>query len=335
MLKYKKTREETLFMDFMNVKQNCSVFGDGLHDDTKALQACLDELKNGGTIYFPDGIYLLSASLIFYSHQKLRFADNAVLLRSANTTPITRYLLASYSEPDWGGYSGTHDVIISGGIFDGNTETDEKSTLINTVHSSDIVIENCRFLHCSQWHFIELNATTKTVVRNCIFEGPSDTSINERLNNEQIQLDFAKEGNYGPIYNCDGTLIDFCKDETVCSHILIESNTFRCAGFPAIGHHGNCAHHHIEIRNNIFDGFSGLYGKSRGYIIFRPDVHTVHIADNTFIAPKKTESPNIGIILENSDKSTFTQENNVFMGHFDDCFVGNITAVNNVIKNEN
>ena len=123
-------------MKFINVRNGRNVYADGVHDDTKALQACLNELKDGGTVYFPDGTYLLSGALIFYSHQRLRLSDNAVLLRSAKSDPITHYLLASYSEPEWAGYSGTHDVEISGGVFDGNGEVMEVSTLVNTVHCS-------------------------------------------------------------------------------------------------------------------------------------------------------------------------------------------------------
>ena len=50
-------------MEFINVLDNRGVYGDGIHDDTKALQNCIDTLKSGGTIYFPDGVYLLSATL--------------------------------------------------------------------------------------------------------------------------------------------------------------------------------------------------------------------------------------------------------------------------------
>ncbi|MBQ3519977.1 MAG: hypothetical protein IJA31_11725 [Clostridia bacterium] len=322
-------------MVFINVKQNPSVYADGIHDDTKALQACLDMAKNGGTVYFPDGTYLLSAALIFYSDQHLKLSDNAVLLRSATSEPLTHYLLASYSEPEWAGYNGTHNVVISGGVFDGNADMTEKSTLLNTVHCNNIVIENCKFVHCSRWHFIEINGTTNAVIRNCIFDGPSYTFINEELYNEQVQLDLARHGSYGPVYNCDGTLIDFCSDDTVCSNILIENNIFKCGGFPAIGHHGNCDHNHIEIRNNIFDGPSGTFGQSRGYIFFRPDVHDVHVHNNAFIAVDKTDSPNIGIIAENPDKTVFTAEDNVFIGHFDDCFVGGITEQNNALQKTN
>ena len=304
-------------MRFVNVKKNPDVYGDGIHDDTKALQSSIDEVKDGGTVYFPDGIYLLSASLIFYSNQHFILSDKAVLLRSAEEGKLTRYLLAAYSEPEWGGYSGTHDVVISGGVFDGNRETDEKCTLMNTVHCNNILIENCRFVHCARWHFIEINGTKNAVIRSCVFDGPTYTHKPEELLNEQIQLDFSRHGSYGPVYNCDGTLIDFCSDDTVCSNIVIENNIFKCDGFPAIGHHGDCKHNGIIIRNNIFDGPSGRYGSSRGYIIFRPEVSDITVEGNVFIAPENEyDSPNTGMIIENTDKKTFREYNNTYIGNF-------------------
>lgn len=305
-------------MDFIKVTDNKNVFADGVHDDTKALQECIDKVKNGGTVYFPDGIYLVSAALIFYSNQVFRLSDNAVILRSNEGDTITRYLLASYSEPEWGGYEGTHDVIISGGIFDGNGDTKEKSTLINTVHCRNIRIEGCRFRHCSMWHMIEINSTENAIVQSCVFEGSTYTLIPENLLNEQIQLDLAHDGSYGPVYNCDGTLIDFCKDDTVCSNIRITDNIFKCAGFPAIGHHGDCAHHNICIENNIFDGTSGLYGNSRGYIIFRPSVYGVKIKNNFFVSQEEADSPNYGIVFENPDKAELLSEGNIFSGKIDE-----------------
>lgn len=308
-------------MKFIKVTDHEKVFADGIHDDTKALQDCIDEVKDGGTVYFPDGTYLISATLIFYSNQHLKFSDNAVVLRSDKSEPITRYLLASYSEPEWSGYEGTHDVVISGGIFDGNKNLTEKSTLVNTVHCKNIRIENCRFTHCSQWHFIEINSTENAVIESCVFDGHSYTSIPENLLNELIQLDLAREGSYGPVYDCDGTLIDFSSDDTVCRNIAIRNCIFKCAGFPAIGHHGDCAHHNIEISGNIFDGTSGIGKFSRGYIIFRPQVYDVLVTNNSFIAPKSCESSNLGIIIENPDKTTLTQKDNLFTGEFDSKFI--------------
>lgn len=301
-------------MNFINVMQKGNVYADGIHDDTKALQSCIDELRNGGTVYFPDGVYLISATLIFYSNQTLRFSDKATILRSDKIEPVTRYLLASYSEPEWGGYEGTHDVVISGGTFDGNANLNEKTTLVNTVHCRNITIENCRFVHCAHWHCIEINATENATVQNCYFDGPSYTFISENLLNEQLQLDLSKYGSYGPVYNCDGTLIDFKDDKTVCRNITVKNNIFKCNGFPGIGHHDDCAHYNIVISDNIFDGPSGRDGKSRGYVIFRPSVYSVTVRNNIFIAPEETDSPCLGIICEHPDASILTEENNLFIG---------------------
>lgn len=301
-------------MEFIKVTDNKNVFADGVHDDTKALQECIDKVKDGGTIYFPDGTYLVSSTLIFYSNQTFKLSDNAVILRNKESNTVTRYLLASYSEPQWSGYEGTHDVVISGGIFDGNADLIEKSTLVNTVHCRNIRIVCCHFRNCSMWHMIEINSTENAVIDSCVFDGPSYTLIPENLLNEQIQLDLAHEGSYGPVYNCNGDLIDFCKDDTVCHNVVISNNIFKCAGFPAIGHHGDCGHNNILIENNIFDGKSGLYDKSRGYIIFRPMVYDVKIKKNVFISPENTNSPNYGIIFENQKSDELLTESNVFIG---------------------
>lgn len=305
-------------MKFMNVKTNKNVYADGIHDDTMALQNCIDNVRDGGTVYFPDGTYLLSAALIFYSNQNLKFSDNAILLRSEKSNPLTRYLLASYSEPTWGDYDGTHDVVISGGIFDGNKNLTEPSTLINTVHCSNITIENCRFRHCARWHFIEINGSENVVVQNCVFDGPTYTHKPDELLNEQIQLDMSRHGSYGPVYNCDGSLIDFKSDDTACRNIVIRNNIFKCDGFPGIGHHGDIDHHNILIENNIFDGPSGRSGKSRGYIIFRPMVYDLKVRNNFFLAPEKTDAPSYGIILENTDTDALTTANNTFIGKIDE-----------------
>ncbi len=305
-------------MKFIKVTDCKTVFADGIHDDTRALQECIDAVKDGGTVYFPDGTYLVSAALIFYSNQVFKLSDNAVILRSDKSEPLTRYLLASYSEPEWGGYEGTHDVIISGGIFDGNKNLTEHSTLVNTVHCRNIRIEGCRFRHCAWWHMIEINSSDHVMVSNCVFDGPAYTVTPEKLVNEQIQLDLARDGSYGPVYNCDGTLIDFCKDDTVCSNIIIINNLFKCAGFPAIGHHGDCAHNNIFILNNIFDGPSGLYGKSRGYITFRSKVRYLEASNNVFVSPEKYDSPNYGIVFDNPDDKKLLTENNIFTGKIDE-----------------
>lgn len=320
-----KVTQRCFIVNFLDIGQVKEIFADGLHDDAKAIQACLDKMKDGGTVYFPDGTYLISSCLIFYSNQHLKFSDNAMLLRSAKSETITRYMLASYSEPEIGGYEGTHDVIISGGIFDGNAETDEKLTILNTVHCSNITVKNCRFRHGSLWHYIELNSTKNATVSDCVFDGTSYTAIRDNLTSELVQIDAPRVGTYGPVYNCDGELIDFCPDGTPCVYIKFDSNIFKCGGFPGIGHHGNDAHNDIKIYNNVFTGFSGIVENSRGFIMFIEKTFDVKISNNAFISSAKDEK-SLGIVTLNPDKSSCIAEGNTFIGKFDERYTGGITG---------
>lgn len=316
-------------MKFLDIGKVDDIYADGIHDDAKAIQRCLDEMKDGGTIYFPDGTYLISSCLIFYSDQWLKFSDNAILLRSADCEVITKYMLASYSEPDAGRYNGTHDVVISGGIFDGNATLTEKLTILNTVHCNNIVIKNSKFIHCAYWHCIELNSTKGAQVLDCVFDGTSYTAMREDLTSELIQLDAPLDGTYGPVYNCDGKLIDFCKDKTPCCDITIASNIFKCGGFTAIGHHGNDAHNGIKICCNVFTGLAGNTERSRGFITFMEKVYDADISDNAFISESAPDQKCIGIATDNPEKNSVIAKNNVFTGHFDEYFAGGITAEHN------
>lgn len=316
-------------MKFLDIGQRKNIYADGIHDDTKAIQECLDELKDGGTIYFPDGTYLISAALIFYSNQWLKFSDKAILLRSAKSEPITRYMLASFSEPEVGGYEGTHDVVISGGIFDGNQELTEKLTILNTVHCDNIVIKNCRFVNGAVWHYIELNSTKGALVLDCVFDGNSYTAIRENLTSELVQVDAPDENTYGPVYDCNGTLIDFLKDKTPCTDITLASCIFKCAGFTAIGHHGNYEHSDIKIHNNVFEGLSGNEMLSRGFITFMEKAKGVEVSDNAFISNADKKQVSWGIQTKNPDKGSLIAESNMFIGNFNEYFVGGITATEN------
>lgn len=319
-------------MKFLDIGTKSTVYGDGVHDDTKALQECLDELRDGGTLFFPDGTYLLSGALIFYSHQNLIFSDHAVLRRSDKSDPITKYLLASYSEPAWADYDGTHDVTITGGIFDGNEKLTEYMTIVNTVHCKNITIRNCTFIHCAGWHCIEINGTDHAVIENCVFDGPSYTALRPDLSNELIQFDASIHGSYGPVYDYAHNLIDFCSDATVCRNCVVRNCLFKCDGFPGVGHHGNHDHHNIEICNNLFIGRIDRFDHSRGFVIFMEKAHSIHVHDNIFASKSEADSPALGLVINNPSPDAMIAENNVFEGWFAQVFKGGITEKGNEMQ---
>ncbi len=91
---------------YHNVK-DYGVFGDGITDDTTAIQNLINSLGEiGGTIYFPKGIYLVSPkgvenSCLYFYHPVQLIGDGAyrsVILPSNLVTPTTQILVFSPSE---------------------------------------------------------------------------------------------------------------------------------------------------------------------------------------------------------------------------------------------
>lgn len=259
----------------VDVKRDFNAVGDGKTDDTRALANALDSVKDGGEIYFPAGIYLTTACLIFYSNQKLVFEKGATLLRGNEDDQ--RYILANHTSPNEGGYTACESSQIIGATFDGNAEIELCTTLMNTCHAKNILIKDCTFRNGCLWHFIEINSSEDVIIENCTFESSYSTD-SER--GEQIQLDRARDGNYGPIEDVNGEEIEFCFDNTVCRNVEIRNNSFYGYGFaPAIGNHDNAPHNHIKIHDNRFIGSFGRRGK----IDFVELMHDVEIYDNTEI----------------------------------------------------
>lgn len=286
-MELKENREITLTEKMLLRKVSVKDFGavgDGVHDDTVAVQNALDSLKDsGGTILFPKGTYAVSSCVIFYSEQLLDFEDGAALKRmklQRETEPQElRYLMASYTSPDpsFGKYNGVHDAVIRGAVFDGNKDITENSkiTVFNVCHTKNIILTDCTFIHGSYWHYIEVNSSEKVKICNCIFDASSYTVLRGGRN-EIIQIDSAKEALYGPVLFQNGEEMEFCQDEIPCRNIEICYNTFIANGFHAIGSHTNYAHTDIKIHHNIFKGDFGKCSILR----FVPLVTNVRYFDN-------------------------------------------------------
>jgi len=259
----------------LNVKLDFNAVGDSVTDDTDALQKALDALKDGGELFFPAGIYRTTACLIFYSNQHLIFEEGAVLLRG-NKDLEQRYILANHTTPGKGGYSSCENVLIDGACFDGNAQIELCTTLLNTCHAKNITIRNCLFRNGCLWHYIEINSSKNVLVDACTFDSSYSTDSEK---GEQVQLDLARTGSYGPIMDNSGKEVEFMPDETVCRDIEIKNCRFYGYGHaPAIGNHANAPHHHVKIHHNTFIGSFGR----RGAIDFVDMMTDIEAFDNEY-----------------------------------------------------
>jgi len=88
--------------------------GDGMVDDTQAIQAAIDSLRNGGVVSVPAGIYRIDTlrSLRLRNGVHLAMAKDAELHAIPNAAPRSYVLLVQ----------AVHDVTISGGRIVGDRD---------------------------------------------------------------------------------------------------------------------------------------------------------------------------------------------------------------------
>lgn len=124
-------------VSFKTAKEACCVSvrdfgaaGDGIHEDTAAIQAAVNSVPEGGRIYFPEGRYL-TLPISLRSHITLELSEKAVLLGS---TDRERYAILADVAKD--PFSGGETPLSS---FEGNEDASYQS-LIYGAYAKDIRI---------------------------------------------------------------------------------------------------------------------------------------------------------------------------------------------------
>ena len=218
--------------------------GDGTTDDYQAIQDALDSLStSGGMIFFPQGVYPISAPVFFYSRQRL-YGAGAIIKAKTNSVGN---LLKSYFDTSIREYGGVHDAVIDGLILDGGA-FGVNNTLLSIAHTKNVLIQNCQIINAfGLSHNMEINSSYGTRVKNCYLSRTGSA----QGNGEMIQPDRATSGAYGD---------ESYPDDTICKCLDIYENTFiGNTANPAIGNH-NGSHDMISIHDNVFDGFTGSRG---------------------------------------------------------------------------
>lgn len=255
---------------FVNAKA-FGATGDGVTDDTQAIQNALESIKtSGGTVYLPSGTYYINSllfdtdntdratSLHIYSNCRLLMDNNAVILRGSGTQRI----IATHNESDATEYNGCSNIIFEGGTYDADATLSENSDSILLSHGDNIVIKNAKFVGTKgSWHSIECNSSRNVLIDGCVMESDATNGL--------IDIDAANNsGNLG---------VD---DHTVCYNIQIQNCTITTKWRPAIQNHTAYAQHNIRIHDNVFYMQAGT--DTRAIISFADSVTKVDVYNNTF-----------------------------------------------------
>jgi hypothetical protein len=224
--------------------------GDGVTDDSAAIQAALDAANaaGGGQVYIPAGDFLCSTlPLRIYDNTRLTLNRGATMLKGTAAT----FLINGTAGQALGVYTGHSHIVVEGGTWNNRATTVTGYSLCLAFgHATDITVQNTTILNVSGYHAIEFNAISKGRAYNCQFLGMKHTG--DRAFTEAVQIDLMKSsaefGGFGPY------------DDTPCTDIEVSGCTFGASGtattqaWPrAVGSHTAVLtnwHTNIRVVNN-------------------------------------------------------------------------------------
>lgn len=257
------------------MNKKIKLFGDGIHDDTKAIQKMLDKC---GLVEIPDGLYLITRPLIIHSNTHLKLSQNATLRLAdgANCSILDNDGL--YSDET------NFNITIEGGIWDGNHLAQQRQKIPNETRPGD---EN-EDKYCDKQVYISniyvvfmvrLVHTERLQIKNLTFKNPTSFATHiadaRHFNIENITLDFDLEKN-----NMDGIHIQGPARFGVIKNIFGNANDDHvalCANGTIRSEITRGDIEDIEI-NGIFcdNGYTGVRLLSRGDAIRNINISNIH-----------------------------------------------------------
>lgn len=332
--------------------------GDGLQDDTKAIQSSIDTvIKNGGgTVYFPKGKYLISKSgsmvllkrpvnhclkvdgdnvhLQLDKEATLKIADS-----QAGDGRITAIRIGDES-----GNLGNNFVLSGAGIIDANWRG-QSSEPIETFHNQ--ILHSSAIIVFGKIKHIKIQDVGITGSKgNAVFLAGFDVANKDRLQNFElfnVRISDCAEGivwidsDYVDVIDChiDTYLQDGIEPARNCESYRIIGNTIKAAGYK---------NHAIDIyggRNGIIKN-NTIYNSGMNIGVgLRIDDKTenVIIQNNTlydssiFVGPAGKAVENI-IITENKFYGSFTKSSAIRVYRLEEhAKISNIRITKNEIQN--
>ncbi|MBN6889893.1 parallel beta helix pectate lyase-like protein/pectate lyase-like protein [Cytobacillus horneckiae] len=236
----------------INVK-TLGAIGDGVYDDTLAIQSALDTAKEVGqvNIIIPAGEYKVTKKLIIYKNTNIKMSSSTTIKRSHNASILQNGENGSV----YYGYEGNGNILIEGGILDGNLgEYNFECSGFSVSHAQNIIIRDVTFKDMYAGHALDLAGVKDVIIDNCKFIGYRDRPDNSRNYAEAIQIDVASANGF-PVFGAhDGT---YTQNVTVRSCYFGPSGTENTTSWPVgVGHHAavhNIWPTDIMILNNVFE----------------------------------------------------------------------------------
>lgn len=252
--------------------------GDGVTDDTAAIQSALQFIygKGGGIVLVTKGTYLLKAGLVIRANTILKAVGDVTYLRGRAGGALLYNADASASDKKFSGYNGNGNIVIDGGIWDGNVKNGYygNQNLFTIGYANGLTIKNITVLDLVYGHAVDLSSSINVLIEGSKFYGFSDNTDGKRFYAEAIQLDHNQKATTkidanGKTVAVAASISIGSPDGTPNVNVTVrncvfgsnpDNNDTRYGAWPAaVGSHGypeKGPMQNIVIENNTFDEMS-------------------------------------------------------------------------------
>ncbi|MED4224288.1 glycosyl hydrolase family 28-related protein [Neobacillus cucumis] len=253
--------------------------GDGMTDDTKAIQKALNIARDYGSVHIniPEGVYL-TKTLRLYKNTNVTLDEKAVIKRIGSGYKL--FVNGKSGDPNYAfGYNGEGNIHFSNGTIDLNSVNapipDEKSiSAFDLGHADNLSFENLTIKNGQNGHYFQISSSRNVRFIGCWFGNVHYTNKSSK-NFELIQIEEATKVSFPTFGGYDGTmskniLIKDCHFENVIRAIGTHSYSRAKDKVTPLRYNEN-----IRITHNVFKNSISQFGYFEGF-------KNVIIEDNVF-----------------------------------------------------
>lgn len=217
----------------------------------KQIQQALDDAQENSwqgiftKVVIPKGTYLLSSALVVYSDTWIYCEEGVEIKRCVSRGPM---LMCDNN--GIGGYDGVKNVIVEGGIWNGNTDQWPNAADFSNIrfaHCRNILLKDMHVKNNENGHHMEIGGAADVTIEGCTFTGY--TGYRKK---EAIQLDCMNNSRvfagYAPF------------DDTSCENVVIKNNLFSgiCRGLGSHSATLGIYYTDILIEDNVFENLDDM-----------------------------------------------------------------------------
>lgn len=216
----------------------------------KQIQQALDAAQeNSGQgiftkVVIPKGTYLISSALVVYSDTWIYCEEGVEIKRCISYGPMLRC-----DNNGIGGYDGVKNVIVEGGLWNGNTDQWPNTADFSNIrfaHCRNILLKDMHVKNNENGHHMEIGGAADVTIEGCTFTGY--TGYRKK---EAIQLDCM---------NNSRVFAGAPFDDTSCENVVIKNNLFSgiCRGLGSHSATLGIYYTDILIEGNVFENLDDV-----------------------------------------------------------------------------